>query len=51
MKVYYREVTSRESTIILQMVICRENEVIAELIRKEDFDKYFKEVINNENTK
>lgn len=40
-----------ESTIILQMVICGENEVIAELIRKEDFDKYFKEVINNENTK
>lgn len=36
-----------ESTIILQMVICGENEVIAELIRKEDFDKYFKEVINN----
>lgn len=32
-----------ESTIILQMVICGENEVIAELIRKEDFDKYFEE--------
>ena len=30
-----------ESTIILQMVICGENEVIAELIKKEDFDKYF----------
>lgn len=34
---------SDESTIILQMVICGENEVMAELIRKEDFDKYFEE--------
>lgn len=32
-----------ESTIILQMVICGEDEVIAELIYKEDFDKYFEE--------
>lgn len=31
------------STIILQMVMCGENEVMAELIKKEDFDKYFKE--------
>lgn len=34
---------SNKSTIILQMVICGENEVIAELIKKEDFDKYFEE--------
>lgn len=34
---------SNKSTIILQMVICGENEVIAELIEKEDFDKYFEE--------
>lgn len=31
------------STIILQMVLCEKNEVMAELIKKEDFDKYFKE--------
>ena len=29
--------------IILQMVICGEMEVIAELIKKEDYDKYFKD--------
>ena len=28
--------------IILQMIICGDMEVIAELILKEDFDKYFK---------
>ena len=27
--------------IILQMIICGDMEVIAELIKKEDFDKYF----------
>lgn len=31
------------STVILQMVLCEKNEVMAELIKKEDFDKYFKE--------
>lgn len=30
------------STIVLQMVLCGENEVMAELIKKEDFDKYLK---------
>lgn len=28
--------------LILQMIICGENRVIAEIITKEDFDKYFK---------
>lgn len=31
------------STVILQMVLCEKDEVMAELIKKEDFDKYFKE--------
>ena len=37
--------------VVLQMVICGDMEVIAEIIYKEDFDKYFindNEVINNE---
>lgn len=29
--------------IVLQMVVCGEMEVIAELIKKEDYDKYFKD--------
>jgi hypothetical protein len=33
------------TVIVLQMVICGEMEVIAELIKKEDYDKYFE---NNE---
>lgn len=33
----------RTEIIILQMVICGEMEVIAELIKKEDYDKYFKD--------
>ena len=38
------------SVVVLQMVICGDMEVIAELIKKEDYDKYFenKEVKNNE---
>lgn len=31
------------STVILQMVLCEKDEVMAELIKKEDFDKYFEE--------
>lgn len=30
-----------KEVIILQMIICGDMEVIAELIKKEDFDKYF----------
>lgn len=40
----YRECESKDY-IILQMVLCGEMEVIAELIKKEDFQKYTK---NNE---
>lgn len=32
---------NNKEVIVLQMVICGEMEVIAELITKEDFDKYF----------
>jgi hypothetical protein len=45
---YMRNGTSKE-VIILQMVICGDMEVIAELITKEDFDKYFEKLeIRNE---
>lgn len=33
--------TESKEVIILQMIICGDMEVIAELIKKEDFDKYF----------
>lgn len=33
--------TENKEVIILQMIICGDMEVIAELITKEDFDKYF----------
>lgn len=38
----------KEPVIILQMVICGDMEVIAELIKEKDFNKYF-EVSDNEN--
>ena len=40
---YWREDSDSniKEVIILQMIICGEREVIAELILKEDFDKYF----------
>lgn len=41
----------KEPVIILQMVICGDMEVIAEIIREKDFNKYFeveKEGIKNE---
>lgn len=38
----------RKQIIILQMIICGDMEVIAELIKKEDFDKYFEEGEINE---
>ena len=31
--------------VILQMIICGDMEVIAELIKKEDFDKYFEKKV------
>lgn len=34
--------------VILQMIICGDMEVIAELIKKEDFDKYFQKEETNE---
>lgn len=34
----------RVDIVIVQMVICGDMEVIAEIIKKEDFDKYFKEL-------
>lgn len=38
---YKKPKHKKEEVIILQMVICGDMEVIAELIKKEDFDKYF----------
>lgn len=41
----------KEPVIVLQMIICGDMEVIAEIIREKDFDKYFeieKEGIENE---
>ena len=38
---YDKPITEKEEVIIIQMIICGDMEVIAELIRKEDFDKYF----------
>lgn len=34
----------RVDIVIVQVVICGDMEVIAEIIKKEDFDKYFKEL-------
>lgn len=34
----------RIDIVIVQVVICGDMEVIAEIIKKEDFDKYFKEL-------
>jgi hypothetical protein len=38
---YNRPQKNREQIIILQMIICGDMEVIAELIKKADFDRYF----------
>ncbi|MEI3530657.1 MAG: hypothetical protein V8Q75_06350 [Bacilli bacterium] len=38
---YYRNVEHKKPVIIIQMIICGDMEVIAELIREEDFIKYF----------
>ena len=38
---FYTDNGRIKEVIILQMIICGEGEVIAELILKEDFDKYF----------
>ena len=37
----YRDVEHKEPVIILQMIICGDMEVIAELIKEKDFIKYF----------
>ena len=42
---YYNEA---KPIVVLQMVICGEMEVIAEIMYKEDFDKYF-DVLKEEN--
>lgn len=34
---------SNSNIIILQMILCGDNQVIGELICKKDFDKYFEE--------
>jgi len=41
---YRKPKTEEKELIILQMVICGDMEVIAEIIKKEDFDKYFAEL-------
>lgn len=40
---YYRTVEHKEPVIILQMIICGDMEVLAEVIREKDFNKYFDE--------
>ena len=37
----YRDVEHKEPVIILQMIICGDMEVIAELIKEKDLNKYF----------
>lgn len=37
----YYDKETKEKVIILQMIICGDMEVIAEIIREEDFNKYF----------
>ena len=41
---YKKPKYEKKELIILQMVICGDMEVIAEIIKKEDFDKYFVEL-------
>ena len=38
---YYNDEENIKEVIILQMIICGDMEVVAELILKEDFDKYY----------
>lgn len=45
---YHIYIENAEPVIILQMVMCGDMEVIAEVIREEDFNKYF-EIGANEN--
>ena len=41
---YYDDI----SVVVLQMVICGDMEVIAELIKKEDYDKYFESEVEKD---
>lgn len=43
----YYDKETKEKVIILQMVICGDMEVIAELIREQDFNNYFTSKENN----
>lgn len=44
---FYRHAGKEKEVIILQMIICGDMEVIAELITEEDFNKYFKDEEEN----
>lgn len=45
---YYSNYERAKPIVVLQMVICGEMEVIAEIMYKEDFDKYFDDLKEEE---
>lgn len=45
---YHPDYDKAKPIVVLQMVICGEMEVIAEIMYKEDFDKYFVNLAGNE---